>query len=555
MEVQKVGFFQSVKFKIMALSVVAIIICTVFFLIVGMAKMTEQDEESATQIMNLTCQNETAQLNTLFGKIESSMDIMLDYVSKNVPSEEEQAANPAALQEFMEDVEYHYDSIAGITDGIVAYYYTYKPGEMVEGVFKIDMQGNGEFEEFALTDITQYTEEEKSHVSWYYDVLKAGEPIWFEPYMNENYNKYIISYEVPIKDEDGNMYAVIGMDIDFTVLEELIDEVSVYDSGYAFLTNREGKIFYHKDLEEGTYITDVDKNLDDFVKKLNVNDSWGMLYGYKYKGVEKKMAFCSLDNGMKFVIVAPLSEIEASKLVVQKSYLQISIVVILIIILITIFMSDRVTKPLVSLTGVAREIGNGKLNVEFPKKTGDEIGVLNITMQGMVVNIKKIMDKLHDNAYKDGMTGLGNKRAYEEVCKSINNPDYKFGMIMFDVNFLKKVNDECGHDKGDMYLKTASNLIAEVFEKYACFRFGGDEFAVVLLEEQIYDGKALLRKFDDKAEIINSEAKNLWERIEIAKGMAIYDPDEDGKVADPVDVTIKLADARMYKDKAEKKRV
>lgn len=55
-----------------------------------------------------------------------------------------------------------------------------------------------------------------------------------------------------------------------------------------------------------------------------------------------------------------------------------------------------------------------------------------------------------------------------------------FGIVVLDLNDLKKVNDNFGHALGNKLISTAAKTIAEVFKRSPVFRVGGDEFVVVL---------------------------------------------------------------------------
>ena len=87
-------------------------------------------------------------------------------------------------------------------------------------------------------------------------------------------------------------------------------------------------------------------------------------------------------------------------------------------------------------------------------------------------------------AYTDVLTGVGNRRLYEE---SISNEklisSYKhYVLFAFDINFLKDSNDNLGHDAGDELIVASAKIITEVFsdfEKTNIFRTGGDEFTAI----------------------------------------------------------------------------
>lgn len=81
------------------------------------------------------------------------------------------------------------------------------------------------------------------------------------------------------------------------------------------------------------------------------------------------------------------------------------------------------------------------------------------------------------------------------------------------------------------------------------FRLGGDEFATLLTGESYHDREYLMRTFDERAEENNKTAKEPWELIRIAKGLAAYDPELDPNV----EHVMKRADALMYEDKRRSK--
>lgn len=82
-------------------------------------------------------------------------------------------------------------------------------------------------------------------------------------------------------------------------------------------------------------------------------------------------------------------------------------------------------------------------------------------------------------AYEDGLTGMGNRTAYKErIAELDKNGSYTF--FMFDINNLKYVNDNIGHQTGDRMIIAASEVIGKVFSPLGkCYRIGGDEFVCI----------------------------------------------------------------------------
>jgi len=120
---------------------------------------------------------------------------------------------------------------------------------------------------------------------------------------------------------------------------------------------------------------------------------------------------------------------------------------------------------------------------------------------------------------------------------------------MFDCNWLKNINDAYGHERGDVYLKTASKYICRIFAHSPVFRLGGDEFAVLLQGDDYMNRESLLQRFDSTADEVNAEVSNPWEKISMARGIAVFLPDTDVEVGQ----VLRRADEQMYENKREMK--
>lgn len=156
-------------------------------------------------------------------------------------------------------------------------------------------------------------------------------------------------------------------------------------------------------------------------------------------------------------------------------------------------------------------------------------------------------------AYRDGLTQIGNRTAFEEHLvdlEKIKDELPAVGIIMFDVNDLKYVNDHMGHHQGDAMLVKSAEIIQTAFADAGndCFRIGGDEFAVLLsgqeIEKHYEEG---LVHFEQEVKQYNDLPDKAF-RISIASGFAVYDKDcDDTKLMD----TYQRADKEMYRNKRE----
>lgn len=100
----------------------------------------------------------------------------------------------------------------------------------------------------------------------------------------------------------------------------------------------------------------------------------------------------------------------------------------------------------------------------------------------------------------DELTGLSNRRcfdnAYEKEYLRAKRYNNKFTLVMFDIDFFKAVNDTYGHQCGDFILKQVSNAALQTFRKTdTVFRYGGEEFVVILTETDIHQSIIPLERF------------------------------------------------------------
>ncbi len=174
--------------------------------------------------------------------------------------------------------------------------------------------------------------------------------------------------------------------------------------------------------------------------------------------------------------------------------------------------------------------------------------------EGEVEDMKTKVSHMDTLAYQDALTHVKNKAWYDKtklrVDDDIVNGKARFGIVMADLNNLKKINDTYGHEHGNEYITGACHQICVTYQHSPVFRIGGDEF-VVLLENSDYDANdELLTKIKELFdENYSDTSKKPWERYSAAVGMAVFDPEKDISMDD----VFKRADSLMYKNKLESK--
>ena len=163
---------------------------------------------------------------------------------------------------------------------------------------------------------------------------------------------------------------------------------------------------------------------------------------------------------------------------------------------------------------------------------------------------ERMVNDLNRKVFVDALTSVRNKGAFVNYVQDLQDrldkgEEIDFAVGVFDCDNLKQINDQNGHDKGDIYIKTASQLICRVFQHSPVFRIGGDEFTVVLMNDDFQNREALARQFEAEKREKCASAAAQWEKPLVAMGIAVYDPETDKTVDD----TLHRADKIMYDNK------
>ena len=106
-----------------------------------------------------------------------------------------------------------------------------------------------------------------------------------------------------------------------------------------------------------------------------------------------------------------------------------------------------------------------------------------------------LMNELNYVLYHDMMTDLYNRNYFEDYKRVLNHKNDMYGVLIFDLDGLKRTNDHFGHDAGDDLLKCFANSLKEVSKTHkhtTAIRLGGDEFVLIVENEKDYDVKNIV---------------------------------------------------------------
>ena len=134
----------------------------------------------------------------------------------------------------------------------------------------------------------------------------------------------------------------------------------------------------------------------------------------------------------------------------------------------------------------------------------------------------------------DALTGLGNRYALNQALMVLAEVSTTVGVCYTDINGLKAINDENGHEAGDQHIKTTADIFSGIFKKKYCYRIGGDEFIAIIPEIEEDKFKTMVDKLKVKAKKVSLSVGSVWSK--------------DSK---DIKKIVQKADEAMYDSKAE----
>lgn len=172
----------------------------------------------------------------------------------------------------------------------------------------------------------------------------------------------------------------------------------------------------------------------------------------------------------------------------------------------------------------------------------------------LVHNLRSRQIELKEMATHDPLTGLKNRHFFDmymsHQMEKVKRGDENMVIMMIDINDFKIVNDTCGHVVGDLILKECAEILTKsIRSSDVLFRFGGDEFLVVMSAAGENESDVLEQRIADNLKEWNDSANEYDVNISFSIGCAMLTESSD--LLDVVD----QADKLMYEDKQEGKMI
>lgn len=338
---------------------------------------------------------------------ENLLDAAISEIEKTLESAESSVMSTKWLvPEHLDDREYLYhissriveenDHIAGSAIAFVPNYfdgmYYFSPYSYVDvesGEVKSKQLGNPSYDYF--------------YMDWFQIPYLLGEPCWSEPYFDDGGGSLLMStYSYPLKDEKGNVYAIVTADISLDWISEIVAQIHPYPNSYVTLVSRCGSYINvgedsrlsGETIYSTLHLQKIRNPQLDNVAATVMNEEKGTL---KYHSGPKTAftVFGTLSNGWKAALTCDSREVLSRTTQMQLILILIGLIGLNLLAIFCHMSIRKVTKPLSDFSQSALSIAEGDFNAPLPEiKSEDEIRQLRDSFECMQKSLTEYIDDL-----------------------------------------------------------------------------------------------------------------------------------------------------------------
>lgn len=432
---------------------------------------------------------------------------------------------------------------------------------------------------------------------YYYDIFKDDvDYVISDAFIGKFRDLKVFIIAVPIY-KDGKKLAALVAPLKLEDISKSLENVKLTSGSFGWLIDKNGLLIAHPN--------------PDFILKLNVHDaeekgfpgfntiadnmnknSYGIgEYHDSNQNVDKLLSYVTVPNtpGWRLGITTPVNELFDPLNQQITTLTSIIGLAILLSVMLSIAISSRIVKPIISLTNAVNHMSLGQLDTIEITNSGDELDTLITSFNNMSLeledlsknfefkvgqrtkNLSEMNIYLNELATRDHLTNLYNRAFLMDLLENyvsetdsnmsnnISDKAKSFGLLFIDLNNFKYYNDTFGHDIGDEILIHSANFIKSRFrDSDIVTRYGGDEFVVVITDVSNDSFENITDQFKESSfghaefvepilAIIDNVDVDIKNYLALAIGAHYYNPNKKCTIEE----LIQEADYSMYKHKAK----
>ena len=374
---------------------------------------------------------------------------------------------------------------------------------------------------------------------------RVGDPVLGDPARADSSAPATMEIAVPITSANGRFLGVLGARLNFSGIEQVLDNLVESGSGQRLLiAQQDGRVVADAGVSLATLPGDV-------LRQMHQAESTSV--DYRAPDGEAVIGTQQLIPATEWSAVA---EVPASFAFAEIRRMRIATALLVLVLLLVVgslayALGLLIVRPLERLSSAAKRVAGGDLDTDVPASGSGELSQLAGVFNDMVRRLRDGRSELERLSVTDELTGLSNRRRLmAELDREVRRSDrhgHPFAVLMLDVDRFKQFNDTFGHQAGDAVLKRLARILRDSTRDVdTVARYGGEEFMVILPETAGAVAARVAERIRSRAEgdRFRPPDKTLELAVTVSVGFAIFP--EHAKAPETL---IEAADQALYKSK------
>ncbi len=298
------------------------------------------------------------------------------------------------------------------------------------------------------------------------------------PYVEEDTTIMTISYGV--LNENQEKVGIVNAVIPMTFIEEILRNMDMDESAYAYIIDEQGKIVSHPHRDRG-----IQNHVSEWMTKESdvqgiLNGSSGSLEYENHEGEKFLGVYSSVEGkpGWKMFMSVPADVAYAGYLAIMEYVYWAFFAGILVIMVFAYFYADTLSKPILALKAVFESAAAGNLNVEADTSYPNEFGKTGAAFNTMLSQIK-------DLTFRDPVTDMYNQNSFlvelNQKMKEIGKDQAYHHLLLVSIDDFKRIDSIGGQGAGDKALKVLAERLNNFIKKEEMIgRYYGDEIIMYM---------------------------------------------------------------------------
>lgn len=292
-----------------------------------------------------------------------------------------------------------------------------------EGIWAA-VDDNGKLINSTPTNIAGKSQDDPS-ASFYYDAIKAGKGNWSDPYVN-NADLNVMTYSIPIIVNKTSI-GVIGADMRVGDLVKQVESIKLYDTGYAFMLNKDYDYLIHPTLDKSSNLKTINSGQYSYITD-EIESKGSGIIDSDFSGERKIMAFSKLNDGKIVILTVPKKEI--LKDMYNTIYIILGVIFIagILTTIFSLILGKRISNPIVLATQILNTSANLDLtNIEETKEITtllnrkDEVGSIFRATGVLREEMRKVIRAIEETTINIVENTNSLTTATHETTQSVND--------------------------------------------------------------------------------------------------------------------------------------